>query len=71
MQTIYLTRDGDVLDAICAERYGTTGLSSFVSQVLEANQDLAAEGTVYPAGIRIILPDLPPVKAASPFQLWD
>jgi len=71
MPTIYQTRDGDVLDAIVAAKYGTAGLSAMVSQVLEANQGLSEKGDIYPAGISISLPDLPPVIEQSPFQLWD
>lgn len=44
MPTIYQTRDGDVLDAICAVHYGTENLSDSVTQVLEANQGLADQG---------------------------
>lgn len=71
MPTTYQTRDGDVLDAIVAAQYGTVGLSAMVSQVLEANQGLSEKGDIYPAGISITLPDLPPVIEQSPFQLWD
>ncbi|NTX82774.1 phage tail protein [Citrobacter youngae] len=48
MPTIYQTRDGDVLDAICAVHYGTENISDSVTQVLEANQGLAEQGAVYP-----------------------
>lgn len=71
MPTTYQTRDGDVLDAICAGHYGTANLSSAVTQVLEANRNLAALGTVYPAGVLILLPDLAAPVADSPFSLWD
>ncbi|QIR27784.1 tail protein X [Kluyvera genomosp. 3] len=71
MPTTYQTRDGDVLDAICAWHYGTANLSSTVTQVLEANRNLAALGAVYPAGITILLPDLAAPVADSPFSLWD
>jgi phage tail protein X len=71
MPMTYQTLDGDVLDAICAARYGTQNLSSVVTQVLEANQGLAERGAVYPAGLLIVLPDLAPPVAESPFSLWD
>ena len=71
MPTTYQTRDGDVLDAVCAGHYGTANLSSTVTQVLEANRNLAALGAVYPAGITIVLPDLVAPVADSPFSLWD
>ncbi|EPH3362751.1 tail protein X [Citrobacter freundii] len=71
MPTNYQTRDGDVLDAICAVHYGTENLSDSVTQVLEANQGLADQGTVYPSGLYITLPDLVTPVAESPFSLWD
>lgn len=71
MPTIYQTRDGDVLDAICAVHYGTENLSDAVTQVLEANQGLADQGAMYPSGLYITLPDLVTPVAESPFSLWD
>ncbi|HBE9114809.1 TPA: tail protein X [Citrobacter werkmanii] len=71
MPTIYQTRDGDVLDAICAVHYGTENLSDSVTQVLEANQGLADKGAMYPSGLYITLPDLVTPVAESPFSLWD
>ncbi|EFV3689816.1 tail protein X [Salmonella enterica subsp. enterica serovar Pomona] len=71
MPTIYQTRDGDILDAICAVHYGTENLSYSLSQVLEANQGLAELGAVYPSGLYITLPDLVAPVAESPFSLWD
>ncbi|MCU6336127.1 tail protein X [Enterobacter quasiroggenkampii] len=47
MPTTYQTRDGDVLDAVCATHYGTENLSYIVTQVLEANPGLADIGAVY------------------------
>jgi len=71
MPTIYQTREGDVLDAICASHYGHDNLSAALVSVLEANQGLADRGAVYTAGLIISLPDLPtPVKESS-FNLWD
>ncbi|EMN1296332.1 tail protein X [Citrobacter freundii] len=71
MPTIYQTRDGDVLDAICAVHYGTENLSDSVTQVLEANQGLADQGAMYPSGLYITLPDLVTPVAESPYSLWD
>ncbi|EPV3668449.1 tail protein X, partial [Enterobacter hormaechei] len=53
MPMTYQTRDGDVLDAICATHYGTENLSYIVTQVLEANPGLADRGAVYPSGLFI------------------
>lgn len=71
MPTTYQTRDGDVLDAVCATHYGTENLSYIVTQVLEANPGLADIGAVYPSDLFIILPDLVPPVQDSAFSLWD
>ncbi|HHB1424472.1 TPA: tail protein X [Serratia odorifera] len=71
MPTIYQTRDGDVLDEICADHYGLENLDQTVVTVLEANQDLAALGAVFSSGVTITLPDIAPPVAESPLQLWD
>lgn len=71
MPMTYQTRDGDVLDAICATHYGTENLSNIVTQVLEANPGLADRGAVYPSGLYITLPDLAPPVQASAYSLWD
>ncbi|BDO95275.1 tail protein X [Escherichia coli] len=71
MPTIWITRDGDVLDAICATHYGTENLSAVLTLVLEANQGLADKGAVYPAGIRIVLPEITQQVSESPYSLWD
>lgn len=71
MPMTYQTRDGDVLDAICAGYYGNDNLSVNLTAVLEANPGLADQGAVYPAGLMITLPDLAPPVAGSPFSLWD
>lgn len=71
MPTTYLTRDGDVLDAICATHYGTENLSYIVTQILEANPGLADRGAVYPSGLFITLPDLASPVQDSAYSLWD
>lgn len=71
MQMIYQTREGDVLDAVCAAHYGTENLSYIVTQVLEENQGLADLGAVYPSGLFITLPDLSAPVQESAFSLWD
>lgn len=71
MQTTYQTREGDVLDAVCAAHYGTENLSYIMTQVLEANPGLADVGAVYPSGLLITLPDLAPPVQESAFRLWD
>lgn len=54
----YITKDGDMLDQICAAYYGAT--DGYVERVLAANPGLADRGEVYPAGISITLPAIPP-----------
>ncbi|TGB68938.1 phage tail protein [Escherichia sp. E4930] len=71
MPTTWITRDGDVLDAVCATHYGTENLSAVLTLVLEANQGLAEKGAVYPAGIRIVLPEITQQVSESPYSLWD
>lgn len=71
MPTIYLTRDGDVLDAICVKHYGYAGLNQSLAATLEANRGLADKGSVYRAGEQIILPDWTPKAEKSDVQLWD
>lgn len=71
MPTTWITRDGDVLDAICATHYGTENLSAVLTLVLEANQGLADKGAVYPAGIRIVWPEITQQVSESPYSLWD
>jgi len=71
MLMTYLTRDGDVLDAICAAQYGVENTAAAVVAVLEANRGLADRGAVYDAGLTIILPEFTPPTVDSPLQLWD
>lgn len=52
MRTEYITIDGDRLDVIAHKAYGD---SAKWREIIEANPDLAIM-SVYPAGIRIIIP---------------
>ncbi|MEG3135540.1 tail protein X [Rouxiella sp. T17] len=71
MPTNYLTREGDVLDAVCFHHYGNANLGQTLLAVLEANRGLADLNAVYPAGISIYLPDLTPPVTYSSTPLWD
>lgn len=71
MAITYQTRDGDMLDAICAEHYGSMNLGATVVLVLQANRGLADLGPIYSAGIRITLPDINISVAEPNLQLWD
>ena len=65
----YFTTDGDVLDEICWRRYGR---ENAVPAVLAANPRLADASPVLPAGVLVVLPDLPAAPSAiSAERLWD
>ena len=66
----YLTKDGDVLDSIVWAHYGRQSEGD-VEAVLKCNPHLAAMGTVYDAGIRIVLPELPEAPENEQVVLWD
>ena len=65
----YVTKDGDVLDAICWKYYGST--SGTVEKVLEANRHLAELGSIFTAGVKIILPDLTGEEETESVKLWS
>ena len=66
----YRTIAGDMLDAICYQHYG--GTKGYVEAVLEANPGLAKESPLLPAGLIIMLPDLPTLpQQLSVVRLWD
>lgn len=65
----YITKDGDVLDAICFKYYGST--SGVVEKVLEANRHLAELGAIFAAGTKIVLPDLTPEEETESVKLWS
>lgn len=66
----YRTKDGDMLDAICYRYYGRQ--SGAVELVLEVNQNLSRHNEQLPAGVIIVLPDLPnQTKDITPIRLWQ
>lgn len=70
MATIYMTTQGEMIDAICRRVYGDE--SGYVEQVLEANPGLAALPVLLPAGTKIVLPQIPKASEAVPVvSLWD
>ncbi len=68
MATTCRTSDGDLLDTLCQHYYGH--LKGVVEAVLAANQGLADVAQPYPAGVLIVLPDLPGTTDAV-VSLWD
>ncbi len=66
----YRTRDGDVLDAICARYYGNT--PHRVEDVIAANPGLSSLGPVLPSGLIIELPEIEDTAQERPtIRLWD
>jgi phage tail protein X len=66
----YVTKDGDVADAIAWNYYGTRdGL--VVENLLAANPGLADYGPILPAGVTVTLPDLTPTPTQNTVKLWD
>jgi len=65
----YVTKDGDVLDAICWKYYGST--TGVVEKVLEANRHLAELAVIFSAGVKIILPDLTLAEETESVKLWS
>jgi len=69
MSIIYTTRDGDVLDQICQNYYGST--AKIVEQVLEANLHLSNLDAVFEAGVKITLPEITIKKESEIVKLWS
>lgn len=65
----YVTKDGDVFDAICWKYYGST--AGTVEKVLEANRHLAELGAIFSAGVKIVLPDLSQEEETESVKLWS
>ena len=65
----YTTCDNDRLDLIAWHYYGF--VSGSVEAILEANPFLAHEGSLLPAGLTLVLPDLTPPPVKTRLRLWD
>lgn len=70
MSTIYTTKEGDRLDWICWKHYGADKVSGAVEAVLDANSRLADQGEVFPAGVKITLPEIDTTGLAEGVSLW-
>jgi len=67
---IYRTKDGDVLDQVCAKHYGDAPYR--VEDVLAANRGLASHGPVMASGLLITLPAVEKTAKELPtIRLWD
>lgn len=66
----YITRDKDMVDAICFRHYGSHD-GGEVERVLEANRGLSDQPPILPAGLAIELPDFVPRQPQSLVRLWD
>jgi|TARA_Y100000389_G_scaffold179538_1_gene193674 phage tail protein X len=69
MSIIYTTRDGDILDRICQNYYGST--TKIVERVLEANPHLSELDAVFDAGVKITLPEITIQKESEIVKLWS
>lgn len=65
----YTTVDGDVVDLIAFNFYGTQ--EGTTEAVLEANPGLAAIEQPLRAGLTIVLPPVATKKPTSQIELWD
>lgn len=63
----YVTRQHDMVDAICHDYYG--GTAGSVEGVLAANPGLADLMPILPEGIRIVLPELPAPPTRT-LRIW-
>lgn len=67
MATTYRTSEGDVLDLICYQYYGQSGMTA---SVLAANPNLSEYGSLLPSNVEIFMPDLV-TKSKETVSLWD
>lgn len=69
-ENIYVTIDGDVLDAIAYDFYGRHEKNT--EAMLEANPHVLELGPVLPAGLRIKLPPRQANESPKAYRrLWD
>lgn len=63
-----VTKDGDMLDALCWTHYGRADV---IPYVLAANPNISQQPAVLPAGLTILLPDLPAPAEEQIIRLWS
>jgi phage tail protein X len=67
---LYITKQNDMLDAICQHTYGTHD-GGVLEQVLVANPGLSFQSPLLPAGLQIELPAFAPATPSPVVRLWD
>lgn len=70
MASKYTTKQGDTVDYIAWQAYGTQD-GHVVEMLLDANRGLADRGPILPAGLRITLPAAPEPEQENGVRLWD
>ncbi|ALE02854.1 tail protein X [Bartonella ancashensis] len=70
MGDVYVTKDGDMVDALCWKYYPKGQQALAVERVYAANYGLADYGVILKAGITIFFPALPYPKATPVIRLW-
>lgn len=61
---------GETVDLICRRHYGDE--SGYAEAVYDANRGLAAYGSILPAGVTILLPEVAVEEQADTVvRLWD
>lgn len=67
---VYTSKDGDTIDNIAWKQYGTRA-GRVMERLLDANPGIADYGPVLPAGVTIVIPDLPIPAEKKTIKLWD
>lgn len=70
MADTYVTKEGDMVDAICWKYYPKGQQPLAVERVYEANRGLAKLGPVLPPGVSVALPDLPQPESTPTIRIW-
>lgn len=66
----YVTQEFELLDKVCADHYGTDKVAQALPLVFRANQNISRKDIRLPAGLTIILPDLP-AEQQQGVSLWS
>ncbi len=70
--TPYITKQGDMVDAIARARYGSEH-GGMTEAILKANPGLAARGPVLPENLTLTLPEIAPPgpRRLATVDLWS